>query len=112
MVLVKLRTLVLPAYRKDTGRIPEGHRKGNKSPFKGHSEQAIKKTCIPEGYRKDTGRESKKSAPGYRVYFMKSCHIFPKTGVWSRRSRSRGGGDGGRESDRSQHFGNKKMSHK
>ena len=56
MVLVKLTTLVLPAYRKDTGRIPEGHRKGNKSPFKGHSENIFKKTCIPEGYRKDTGR--------------------------------------------------------
>ena len=44
-----------PAYRKDTGRIPEGYRKGAKSPFKWDSEKSCKKTCIPEGYRKDTG---------------------------------------------------------
>ena len=61
-----------PAYRKDTGRIPEGHRKGAKSPFKWHSEQSCKKTCIPEGYRKDTGRESHMSENRYGVTFIKS----------------------------------------
>ena len=39
-----------------TGRIPEGHRKGAKSPFKWLSEQSCKKTCIPEANQKDTGR--------------------------------------------------------
>ena len=56
MKLVKLSIRFLPAYRKDTGRAPEGHRKGNKALVKEHSETVCKNTCIPEGYRKDTGR--------------------------------------------------------
>ena len=52
------KSVKTPAYRKDTGRIPEGHRKGNKSLVKGHSEQSCKKTCIPEGYQKLQGAKS------------------------------------------------------
>ena len=55
-----------------TGRIPEGHRKGNKSLVKGHSGQSCNKTCMPEGYRKDTGRESGRIRVWYGVTVIRS----------------------------------------
>jgi hypothetical protein len=71
-VLVKLRTLVSPAYRKDTGRIPEGQQVSFEGALGTNYQKRLHTGRIPEGYRKDTGRESKKSPPMYGVYFMKS----------------------------------------
>ena len=56
MLLFKSRTRVLLAYRVDIGRIPEGHRKGNKDIVKVHSGCICKRICISEGYRKDAER--------------------------------------------------------
>ena len=84
MILVKLRTLVLPARRKDTGRPPEGHRKGNKSLVRAHSECDCKNTCTPEGNRKGTGRAPEGNVPlppidiGYVLYSHMYMYIYMK----------------------------------
>ena len=79
MILVKLRTLVLPARRKDTGRPPEGHRKGNKSLVRAHSECDCKNTCTPEGNRKGTGSAPEgnvKKPPIDIGYFYTVIYIY------------------------------------